>query len=88
MLLHALADLLADYVEKDGGPNPVASSAEGRERPARPTGPATPKRRRAPRMPPVIDKAVVVTAENRARALQALLRRGVRVPVRAEEDRI
>ena len=72
---------VADALARRAVANPVALSGEGRERPARPAATARPKRC-APRMPPVIEKRVEVSPENRERARQALLRRGIAVPTK------
>ncbi len=77
--LHLLADLLADALEARS--NRVDSFGDERNGPPRPAAPA---RRRAPRMPPVVTAKLDVTPQNRERARQALLRRGV--VVRREEE--
>jgi hypothetical protein len=78
-LLHHLADLLADALAIRASANPVALPPRGRERPTRPAASERAKRR-APRMPPVIEKRLEVSRENHERARQALLRRGIAVP--------
>jgi hypothetical protein len=81
-VLHHVVDVLADLVLERRASISVDSSANERERPSRPA--ATARKRRAPRMPPVIHTALAVSAENRQRARQALLRRGV--TLRRTED--
>jgi hypothetical protein len=82
-MLHHLADLIADALALRAAANPVALLARGRERPARPAASERAKRR-APRMPPVIDERLKVSPENEERARQALLRRGIPVPRKEE----
>ncbi len=81
-VLREVADVIADLVLEGRGSIRVDSSADQRERPPRPA--ATERKRRAPRMPPVIDRRLEVSADNRQRARQALLRRGV--ALRSKED--
>lgn len=80
--LHLLADVLADIAEQQGASNRVESSRDERNGPTRPA--ATRRHRRAPRLPPVRDAKLSVSDENRERARQALLRRGVNVRPKGE----
>jgi hypothetical protein len=81
-VLHHVVDVLVDLVLERRASISVDSSANERERPVRPA--ATARRRRAPRMPPVIERTLEVSADNRQRARQALLRRGV--ALRSKEE--
>jgi hypothetical protein len=80
--LHLLADVLADVVEQRAPSVLVDSSADESNGPTRPA--ASRRHRRAPRMPPVLDAKLSVSDENRERARQALLRRGVAVRPKEE----
>lgn len=80
--LHALAEILADLLEARGGPNPLDGPRTQSNGPTRPA--AKRRHRRAPPMPPVIKPSLPVSDENRQRARQALLRRGVAVRPKEE----
>ena len=76
--LHELADLLADLLEmrenaEAVGQRPAASATANACRPK-------PRRSKAPPLPRPVDRTVVVSELNRARARQALLRRGILLP--------
>ena len=73
--LYLLADLLADALEARS--NRVDSFGDERHGPSHSTRERS--RRHAPRMPPVIEAKLDVSADNRERARQALLRRGIAV---------
>jgi hypothetical protein len=78
--LHQIADLLADALT----PNPVDGPPGQSECPSPKR--RKPRHRRAPPMPPVIEATVAVTDENRQRARQALLRRGIAVRPKETRD--
>ena len=66
-VLHQIADLLADCLERPSSPSS----------PPKPlSGPFKVNKRRAPSLPPQVERTVHVSENNRARARQALLRRG------------
>ena len=79
--LRLVADALADVFEQQTVAKPIEQSdvCPGPSHSERKTA-----RRRAPRMPPVVRSELEVTAHNRDRARQALLRRGYALPPEEE----